>query len=67
MMTSTISALGLMPFDVCHLVKVLSLKFHTTLVFIFLDFNKVVNSTVKKLISSVIHRKSTVEFHILVL
>lgn len=47
MVSSTIFALELMPFDVCHLVKVLSLKFPTTLVSYFWTY-KVVNSTVKE-------------------
>lgn len=37
MMASTIFALELMPFAVCHLVEVLSLKFHTTSVSYFSD------------------------------
>lgn len=35
MVRSTIFALESMPFDVCHLVKVLSLRFPTTLVSYF--------------------------------
>lgn len=37
MTASAVFALELMPFDVCHLVKVLSLQFHTTFVSYFLD------------------------------
>lgn len=33
-------ALELMPFDVCHLVEVLSLKFHTTFVSYFFGLTK---------------------------
>lgn len=36
-MASTVFALELMPFDVHHLVEVLSLQFHTTFVPCFLD------------------------------
>lgn len=45
-MASTIFALQLMPFDVCHLVEVLVLSFILLLFHIF--GLKVVNSTVKR-------------------
>lgn len=45
-MASTVFALQLMPFDVCHLVEVLVLSFILLLFHIF--GLKVVNSTVKK-------------------
>lgn len=47
MTASTIFALELMPFAVCHLVEVLSLTFHTTFVSYFWTY-RVVNSTVKR-------------------